>query len=143
MNFSLLDYVISNFIFSITKLKLLFLYHTGQRSPWSSSHGRWINNYLLYQCLSPLKLWVRIPLMARWTWHIIIKFDKVCRWLTAGQWFSLGTPVSATNKTDRHDITEILLKVAFNTITQTPNLENVLEICDYHKRNTIYSWRIL
>jgi len=31
-------------------------------------------------------------------------------------WFS---PVSATNKTDRHDITEILLKVAFNTITLT------------------------
>ena len=27
-----------------------------------------------------------------------------------------GTPVSSTNKTDRHDITEILLKVALNTI---------------------------
>jgi hypothetical protein len=27
--------------------------------------------------------------------------------------FSLGTLVSSTNKTDRHDITEILLKVAF------------------------------
>jgi hypothetical protein len=26
------------------------------------------------------------------------------------------TPVSSTNKTDRHDITEIFLKVAFNTI---------------------------
>jgi hypothetical protein len=28
-------------------------------------------------------------------------------------------PVSSTNKTDRHDITEILLKVALNTINQT------------------------
>ena len=28
-------------------------------------------------------------------------------------------PVSSTNKTDRHDITEILLKVALNTITLT------------------------
>jgi hypothetical protein len=27
-----------------------------------------------------------------------------------------GTPVSSTNKTDHHDITEILLKVALNTI---------------------------
>jgi DNA polymerase III psi subunit len=27
-------------------------------------------------------------------------------------WFSRGTPVSSTNKTDCHDITEILLKVA-------------------------------
>jgi hypothetical protein len=31
----------------------------------------------------------------------------------------LGTPVSSTNKTDRQDITEILLKVALNTITLT------------------------
>jgi hypothetical protein len=34
-----------------------------------------------------------------------------------GQWFSPGTPVSTTNKTDRHDVTEIFLKVALNTIT--------------------------
>jgi hypothetical protein len=36
-----------------------------------------------------------------------------------GRWFSLGTPVSSTNKTDRHDITEISLKVALSTIKQT------------------------
>jgi len=30
--------------------------------------------------------------------------------------FSSETPVSSTNKTDHHDITEILLKVALNTI---------------------------
>jgi hypothetical protein len=29
----------------------------------------------------------------------------------AGQWFSPGTLVSSTNKTDCHDITEILLKM--------------------------------
>jgi hypothetical protein len=32
---------------------------------------------------------------------------------------SYGTPVSSTNKTDHHDITEILLTVAFTTINQT------------------------
>jgi hypothetical protein len=37
---------------------------------------------------------------------------------------SSGTPVSSINKTDRHDITEILLKVALNTIT----IRNVTEI---------------
>jgi hypothetical protein len=46
--------------------------------------------------------------------------DKVYQWLTADQWFSLGTPVSSTNKTDRHDIAEILLNVALNTRTITP-----------------------
>jgi len=34
--------------------------------------------------------------------------DKLCQWLTPGQWFSLGTPVSSSNKTDRHDITDLL-----------------------------------
>ena len=43
-------------------------------------------------------MWVQIPLMV------------VCQWLATGWWFSAGTPVSSTNKTDCHDITEILLK---------------------------------
>ena len=34
--------------------------------------------------------------------------------------FSPGTPVSSTNQTDCHDITEILLKVALSTITPNP-----------------------
>jgi hypothetical protein len=33
-----------------------------------------------------------------------------------GWWFSPGTQVSTTNKTDQHDIDEILLKVALNTL---------------------------
>ena len=41
--------------------------------------------------------------------------DKVCQWLATGWWFSLGTPFSFTNKTDRHDIAE----VALNTIKPT------------------------
>jgi hypothetical protein len=32
--------------------------------------------------------------------------------------FSPGTSVSSTSKIDRHDITEIVLKVALNTINQ-------------------------
>jgi len=39
---------------------------------------------------------------------------------------SLGPPVSSTNKTDRHDITEILLKVVLNNIKQT-NKQNTIE----------------
>ena len=45
--------------------------------------------------------------------------DQVCQWLVKGQWFSPGTPVSSTNKTDCNDITEILLKVVLNTTNQT------------------------
>jgi hypothetical protein len=32
-----------------------------------------------------------------------------------GWWFSPGTPASSITQTDRHDIAEILLKVALNT----------------------------
>jgi hypothetical protein len=47
--------------------------------------------------------------------------DKVYQLLSHGRWFSLGTPASSTTKTGRHDIAEILLKVASNTkkINQT------------------------
>jgi hypothetical protein len=84
---------------------------------WSWSFGIWIYNYPCNQCLSPLMLWVWVPLMMRCT----TLCDKVCQWLAAGWWFSLGTLVSSTNKADLHDITEILLKVALNTIRTKTN----------------------
>jgi hypothetical protein len=60
-------------------------------------------------------------------------YDKVCQWLATGRWFSPGTLVSSTNKTDRHDITEILLKVALNIITFK------MDLCEHMKRICIYS----
>ena len=98
-------------ISSLLQLKHI-IYHRG-----SWSYGRWIFNNLWNQCLSPLTLWVRIPL----TWGVLdtTLCDKVCQWLAAGRWFSAGASFSSTNKIDRHDITEILLKVALNTITLT------------------------
>jgi hypothetical protein len=55
--------------------------------------------------------------------------EKVCQWDTVDRWFSIGTPVSFTNKTDRHDITEILLKVVLNTINLIPNLFCLFQLC--------------
>jgi hypothetical protein len=49
--------------------------------------------------------------------HFVIKFVRDLRQVNG---FSLGTPVSSTNKTDRHDIkTEILFKMVLNTIALT------------------------
>ena len=62
-----------------------------------------------------LTLWIRIP-FSRDVLDTTL-CDKVCQWLAAGRWFSRGTLISSTNKTDSHDIIEILLKVALNTIT--------------------------
>jgi hypothetical protein len=95
----------------------------GQTWPWS--YGGWIYNYLCSnQCLSPLMLWVRISIRARCT----ALYDKAYQWLATGRWFSQGPPVSSTNKTDRHDITEILLKVPLNNIKQTKNLDYKIKI---------------
>jgi hypothetical protein len=41
--------------------------------------------------------------------------DKVYQLLAHGRWFSPGTPASSTTKTGRHDIAEMLLKVALST----------------------------
>ena len=63
-------------------------------------------------------LWVQISIRARCS----TLCDQVSQWLATDRWFSSGPPVSSTNKTDRHDITEILLKVALNTFKQTHNI---------------------
>ena len=61
--------------------------------------------------------------------HHTIKFVSDLR-LAGG--FLPGTPVSSTNKTGRHDMAEILLKVALNTIylhTYIFKLKHQKEMC--------------
>ena len=54
---------------------------------------------------APLSTWYNI-MWQSYQWHVTIR------------WFSPCTLVSSINKTGRHDIAEILLKVALNTINQ-------------------------
>jgi hypothetical protein len=59
--------------------------------------------------------------------------------LAHGQWFSPGTPASSTIKTGRHDISEILLKVALTpTINQSTNIQ-----VGYTNVYTVSSLRLL
>jgi hypothetical protein len=113
----------SNGSVDLCKYFVLLLWPTfmGLSRPWS--YGSWIYNCLCNQCLSPLMLWVRISIRARCT----ILCDKVCQWFATGWWFSPGPTVSSINKTDRHDITEILLKVALNTIK--PSKQSTSRLC--------------
>jgi hypothetical protein len=55
-----------------------------------------------------------------------VNSDKVYQLLAQGRWFSPGTPASSTTKTGRHDIAEILLKVALNTIKIKSNQNKTL-----------------
>ena len=113
-----------------TKLKNLIKNRLKGMS-WWWSYGRWIYNYLCNHCLSPLTLWVRIHSVEVYLiQHYLIKFISdlrqvggflrvLCFPSPTGWWFSPGTPLPFTNKTDRHYVTEILLKVVLNTITLT------------------------
>jgi hypothetical protein len=49
---------------------------------------------------------------------IIICDNNALQLLSHSRWFSPGTPASSTTKTGRHDIAEILLKMALSTINQ-------------------------
>ena len=78
--------------------------------------------------LSTLMLWVRLPPMRGVLDTTLC--DKVCQWFATGRWFSLCTQVFSTNKTDCHNITEILSKVALNIINQIkPSSNQYNNVC--------------
>jgi hypothetical protein len=60
-------------------------------------------------------VWVcaRIYKLQKGCIRLAVASDKVYQLLAHGRWFS---PASSTTKTGRHDIAEILLKVALNII---------------------------
>ena len=68
--------------------------------------------------------------VAVWTIYMffVINFVKVTRG-------ALGTPISSTYNTDRHNLTDLLLKVAWNTHNPTQLL--------YHHVFAIYQFQIL
>ena len=57
----------------------------------------------------------------KWHTRLAAASDKVYQLLVHGRWFPPGTPASSTTKTGRHDIVEILLKVALSTIYRSIN----------------------
>ena len=89
-------------------------------SGWLNELGSWITNS--YKPITNTA-WVRARL-CKWQkgcTRLAAASDKVCQLLAHGRWFSPGTPASSTTKTGRHDIAEILLKVALNTKNQSIN----------------------
>jgi hypothetical protein len=59
--------------------------------------------------------------------------------LAHGRWFSPGTPASSITKAGRHDIAEILLKVALNTINQIKSIFRITQ--ELHMYN--WSWQTM
>jgi hypothetical protein len=68
-------------------------------------------------------VWVRAQLckLRKRCTRLAAASDKVYQLLAHDRWFSTGTPASSSTKTGRHDIAEILLKMALNTKNQIKN----------------------
>jgi hypothetical protein len=81
-------------------------------SSWCWSYGSWIYSYLCNQ------------------WH------------ATGWWFSSGTRVSSTYETDCHDITEILLKVALNTIAIATRIKIICYLTSTIKLKGYVSFKV-
>jgi len=75
---------------------------------------------LCNQCLSTLKFWVWILLIVRCNRYNNMWYSLSMTCDRSLVFSGYRTPVSAANKTDRHGITEILLKVALYTMTLNP-----------------------
>jgi hypothetical protein len=94
--------------FDVYIKKSAVIIYNNIREMWLIDKNSWIYNYL---CNLPIT--TRVVSSNPFLWGGVLHTtlcDKVCQWLAS------GTPVSSTNKTDHHDIAEILLKVALNTI---------------------------
>jgi len=98
--------------------------HMGPSWSWPVIvYGKMIYNYQHSQCLAiTTKSCEFEPRSCRGTLdnkhfeHYVMMFVSDLRQVAC---FSPGTSVSSTNKVNRHDMTEILLKVALNIITLT------------------------
>jgi len=76
---------------------------------------------VVWKYLSPLTLWVRITIIQGVLDTTLC--DKVCQWLATGRGF---TPVSSTNKTYSHDITETTVNHVDNIARETFSFNSIL-----------------
>jgi hypothetical protein len=126
---SVLRFMSSDYLFGIFKLfsykPRCLGYRAGTKGLISSGPG-WLNElgswiYLAtHTSLSPTRRGFAPAFVnyKKGCTRLTAASDKVYQLLVYGRWFSPGTPASSTTKTGRHDIAEILPKVALNTINQ-------------------------
>jgi hypothetical protein len=92
-------------------INLDFLLHEGP--VWFNELGSWITLQLI-QAYHQYGVGSR-PALQKGCTRLAAISDKVYQLLAHGRWIF---PASSTTKTGRHDIAEILLKVALSTINQ-------------------------
>ena len=98
-------------------------------------------DFLLVLLFPPQIMWSSLSVTCRgsvvFSWYSCFLHklsDQVCQWLAGGQWFSLVTLFSSTNKADHHYmyIIEILLKVVLSTRSFSKWKFNTFRILSMH-----------
>ena len=139
---------------SVQRDILVVFYYLGSFIIWPDKKGGLIRVgllYHIYSCISkihksdlfdsPKFIMIAVKFVKM---HFIALCDKVCQWLAAGRWFSSGTPISSTNKTDAHDIAKILLNVVLNTITLTLYILLICFFTLHYKNHQLYcAWMVI
>jgi hypothetical protein len=97
----------------------LFLSCRGPR--WLNELGSWIANNSHKPITNTAWLRARLCKLQKGCTRLATASDKVDQFPAYGRWFSPGTPATSNTKIGRHDIAEILLKVALNTINKSIN----------------------
>ena len=95
-----------------------FIYHT-HLYVLGARVAQWVRSLDLTTHTKPITntAWARTQLckLQKGYTRLAAASDKVYQLFVQGRWFSPGTPASFITKTGRHDISEILLKVALST----------------------------
>ena len=86
---------------------------------WLNELCSWITKQLVHAYRHTAWVHTQLCKLKKRCTRLAAASDKVYQLLAHGRWFSQGTPTSSTTKTGRHDIAEILLKVALNTKNQS------------------------
>ena len=119
MNFKSIRIIVLIFSSSSPKGHMSYCHHLAsiiiilEIKPFHVESIIWQNTTRWFHCKSCMNDHSYITEFEPCTWQGVLDIalcEKVCQWLATGRWFSPGTPVSYTNKTDCHDIIEILLK---------------------------------
>jgi hypothetical protein len=86
---------------------------------WLNELGSWITQQLIQAYHQYAWVRARRCKLQKGCTRLAVASDKAYQLHARGRWFSPGSPASSITKTGRHDIAEILLKVALNTKAQT------------------------
>ena len=96
---------------------------------WVAQLGSWITQQLIQTYHQYAWVCVRLWKLQKGYTRLAAASVNAYQFLAHGRWFSPG---ASTTKTDRNDITEILLRVALSTINQIKSNKTIFATEDFH-----------